>query len=238
MVFDSSLICLIWRPVCFFNLSVLFTCLFVMCLFLSPVYLTFVFMTCLSLLFLFLSYQSLSLSWFSELSLFLFLPSALSVSLVYLYFLPVSLWPISLWSDLFLTCIYHPFLMSFCRHLLCSVKDTLSTGLMLSQHVTYWVPLTHWGLLLSRFSFIHILYDVTFIPPWLVTEVKFIQSHIKLRLYQVMINSLQMVLFCSLKPKLYSVCSSWPRFWPTVRSWQWVIHQHGAKLLSESTYTL
>lgn len=129
-----------------------------------------------------------------------------------------SLWPMS------------PSDLSVCRHLLCLVKETSSTGLTLSRRVTCWVRSTHSGSLPSRSSFTHILYDVTLYSPcWSV----------RLNLLKFTLNGhlRTMRLFVPYNAKRYSVCSSWWRFWPTVRSWQWVTHRRGANLWSKYTDT-
>ncbi len=48
-----------------------------------------------------------------------------------------------------------------CRRSSCSVKETSSTGLVLSLRVTCWVLSAHWGLSPSGSFFTHIFYDVT-----------------------------------------------------------------------------
>lgn len=112
------------------------------------------------------------------------------------------------------------------RHLLCLVKETSSTGLMLSRRVTCWVHSTHSGSLPSRSSFTHILYaDTLKSPCWSV----------RLNLLKFTLNGLlrTIISFVPYNAKRYSVCSSWWRFWPTVLSWQWVTHRRGANLWSE-----
>lgn len=67
------------------------------------------------------------------------------------------------------------------------------------------------------------------LPDWTV-----MRNRILAVIGRILINY-QLIMFHSLKPKLYSVYSLCWRFWPTVHSWRWVTPPHGARLWSEST---